>query len=96
MRVLPALPQLADMESVNEVLCEVPTMGEVEIVIKVPEGVDPEEIVAKAKALAEWERILKAAEKRKRELAIQVAKKLKGKAEEFEELVAEGYLVDIR
>jgi len=56
------------MESVNEVLCEVPTMGEVEIVIKVPEGVDPEEIVAKAKALAEWERILKAAEKRKRKL----------------------------
>ena len=38
-------------------------MGEVEIVIKVPEGVDPEEIIAKAKALAEWERILKAAEK---------------------------------
>ena len=38
-------------------------MGEVEIVIKVPEGVDPEEIIAKAKALAEWEQILKAAEK---------------------------------
>ncbi|WP_297091234.1 hypothetical protein [Thermococcus sp.] len=71
-------------------------MGEVEIVIKVPEGVDPEAIVAKAKALAEWERILKAAEKRKRELALQMAEKLKGKAEEFEELVAEGYLVDIR
>ena len=64
--------------------------------IKVPEGVDPEDIVAKAKALAEWERILKAAEKRKRELALQMAEKLKGKAEEFEELVAEGYLVDIR
>ena len=71
-------------------------MDEVEIVIKVPEGVDPDDIAAKARALAEWERILKAAEKRRRKLTLQVTEKLKGKAEEFEELVAEGYLVDIR
>ena len=70
--------------------------GEVEIVIKVPEGLDPEDIVTKARALVEWERILRAAEKRRRRLALQMTEKLKGKAEEFEELVAEGYLVDIR
>jgi hypothetical protein len=55
-------------------------MAEVEVVIKVPEGLDPEKIAKKAKVLAEWESIRIAAMKAKpkgKKL------KLKGTSREF-------------
>ena len=61
-------------------------MGEVEIVVKVPEGVDPETIVRKAKALAVWESILASSRKRRKHSQV----KLTGTAEEFERFVGEG------
>jgi len=70
---------------------EIIIMGDVEIVVKVPEGVNPEEVVRKARALAAWEAILESARRRKARLRAE----LKGESEEFERFVGEGEEIDL-
>ena len=71
-------------------------MGDVEIVIKVPENLDPNNIVAKAKVLAKWEQLVRAAEEKKKRIRNATRVKLTGDSSEFENFVEEGYLLDIR
>ncbi|MDI3475068.1 MAG: hypothetical protein PWQ79_2044 [Thermococcaceae archaeon] len=60
-------------------------MTEVEVVIKIPGGLDPEKIAKKARVLAEWESIRIAAMKAEPEKKVKLS--LKGTSREFYEFL---------